>query len=401
MKIAFVDSKLALESGGGLASQLDLQARGLVELGHEVSAIVLTTTPGEQLPCRPYRVIEERLNSSLLGLSLNVGLLRVLRRYESQTDVFYINRTWLSLGGALYRALGGKRPVVVNLNSFHFCANRANMTLECCMGCGVLRSFHCHRGNVAVKVSLLPLRAFKRRLERWLMGNVDAFVPVTEGMAEVYSRQHYDRARMTPIFPPIDCEYLSSLRKRGTGPEVSPSRFNILYVGRLGLEKGVDILVRAMSLLDFPAVLHIVGDGPERASLQRLAEELHLSDRVVFHGWVPHSEVFDFYLDAQLFVHPARWPEVFCLTVMEAMALGTAVVVSDYGGVASELGGAGLTFRRGDAHNLAEKIRLVHDDLSLASSLTAEALAMSKQFDYRALAAVHSRVFQEVVEGGR
>ncbi len=100
-------------------------------------------------------------------------------------------------------------------------------------------------------------------------------------------------------------------------------------VGRLSIEKGVDRAVKAMPHLPH-AQLHLIGDGPQRESLERLARQLNVHDRVVFHGWQTSSQRFYEAMDLLLLPsHTEGLPNV----VLEAMAMGVLVAATDVGGV--------------------------------------------------------------------
>ncbi len=106
------------------------------------------------------------------------------------------------------------------------------------------------------------------------------------------------------------------------------------YAGRLVPEKGVDVLIRAMARLKGAAgeaQLVILGEGPERPGLAKLAGELGLTERVRFKGRVPHDDVDRELRTAWIQVVPSIWAEPFGLVTVEAMARGTAVVASSIG----------------------------------------------------------------------
>jgi glycosyltransferase involved in cell wall biosynthesis len=151
-----------------------------------------------------------------------------------------------------------------------------------------------------------------------------------------------------------------------------------------------------MSRLDFPANLHIAGDGPDKDKLERLTRESGIADQVVFHGWASREKVFDLLLNSQLFVHAPRWIEYFCISQLEAMALGVPMVVSDCGGMASAMKDVALTFRRADIDDLAEKIKLIHDNPALATDLTEKAEEKVKDFDYSHVGAKYLEVYKDI-----
>jgi glycosyltransferase involved in cell wall biosynthesis len=100
----------------------------------------------------------------------------------------------------------------------------------------------------------------------------------------------------------------------------------LLAVSRLTEQKGIDVAIRALAALPGDTALVVLGDGPERAALKRLALELGLEQRVFLLGRVP--DVASWLRRASLFVHPARW-EGFGLAVLEAMLAGLPVVASN------------------------------------------------------------------------
>jgi len=101
-------------------------------------------------------------------------------------------------------------------------------------------------------------------------------------------------------------------------------------VARLVPQKGLDLLIRAFASLD-PLLragwrVTLVGDGPERDRLQRLAQDLAIGDVVVFEGF--RSDPFSFMQRASIFALPSRF-EGMPNALLEAMAAGLPAVVSD------------------------------------------------------------------------
>ena len=115
---------------------------------------------------------------------------------------------------------------------------------------------------------------------------------------------------------------------------------NLLAVGTLARRKGYDVLLRACALLaerKVPFQLEVVGQGPERMALRRLARRLGLRGRVRFVPRVPHENMPDVYGRADIFVAPGRRTpqgdvDGLPSALVEALASGLAVVVSDLPG---------------------------------------------------------------------
>jgi glycosyltransferase involved in cell wall biosynthesis len=106
----------------------------------------------------------------------------------------------------------------------------------------------------------------------------------------------------------------------------------LLFVGRLGREKGVPLLLEAFAGLPAHIWLLVAGDGPERGNLEAHAQRLGVADRVVFAGGLEHRRVIDALSACDLFVFPSR-TETLGLVVLEAMAAGRAVVAVRAGAV--------------------------------------------------------------------
>jgi len=105
----------------------------------------------------------------------------------------------------------------------------------------------------------------------------------------------------------------------------------LFFVGRHTDQKGIEHLLYAMSKLRRPDVTLVVGgSGHLTDQLERFVELLGIEDRVVFVGYVPESELGDYYASADAFVSPSL-SEPFGITIVEALSVGTPVVASESG----------------------------------------------------------------------
>ncbi|MDO8931083.1 MAG: glycosyltransferase family 4 protein [Rhodocyclaceae bacterium] len=107
----------------------------------------------------------------------------------------------------------------------------------------------------------------------------------------------------------------------------------IVSVGRIVGWKGLHVIVEALAGL--PADVHylVIGEGPEKAALQRLAERLGVAGRVRFAGRVPHADLPRWLTRGDVFVQPSIGEEAFGISVVEAMACGLPVLAADNGGM--------------------------------------------------------------------
>lgn len=109
----------------------------------------------------------------------------------------------------------------------------------------------------------------------------------------------------------------------------------IVSVGRFVYKKGFDILIKAFTKVveECPdAKLVLAGDGVERKKCEELAQKLGVSGRIEFLGAIPNKDIADVFTKGRIFVCPSR-NEPFGIVVLEAMAMGIPVIVTDSGGV--------------------------------------------------------------------
>lgn len=109
--------------------------------------------------------------------------------------------------------------------------------------------------------------------------------------------------------------------------------YKLLYIGRLNKIKGVDLLLRAVSTLknDYELQLSIVGDGPERGTLESLMGDLGLEHIVCFCG--ESMDIQKYLSNADIFIYPSTCQEVFGISLVEALSYGVPCVANCLGGI--------------------------------------------------------------------
>jgi glycosyltransferase involved in cell wall biosynthesis len=119
---------------------------------------------------------------------------------------------------------------------------------------------------------------------------------------------------------------------------------SFVFCGRLVSDKGCDLAIRALAEVrraNRAATLTIIGDGPEKGPLMQLAQALGVSDAVTFTGALPFREVAARLRAHRCTVVPSIWEEPFGIVVLEGLASGCEVIVTDRGGLPEALGGLG------------------------------------------------------------
>jgi glycogen(starch) synthase len=178
------------------------------------------------------------------------------------------------------------------------------------------------------------------------------------------------------------------------------------FVGRLVPYKGADMLVEAARgfLANGKLQLHIIGDGPERASLERLVKELNIDEAVQFHGWLSQGEVQKRLSTCDFLALPSI-REFGGGVVVEAMASGVTPIVARYAGP-SELvdDDTGIRVPFSDKASLVEGFRkAIESVLASPEKLTkfgaAARLKVLDKLTWDAKAAQINQIYQSVLAG--
>jgi glycosyltransferase involved in cell wall biosynthesis len=152
---------------------------------------------------------------------------------------------------------------------------------------------------------------------------------------------------------------LAEVTPRAAGSFMPGGMLRILYVGSLWRVKGVEALVRATAMLsNRPVSVTLIGDGPERSSLEALAARLGLAKTITFHGQVPRHDLARHYHEADVLCVPSL-SEALSLATLEAMFCALPVIASNVGGIPSLVtdGETGHLVAPGDVRGLADGIR--------------------------------------------
>jgi glycosyltransferase involved in cell wall biosynthesis len=277
---------------GGLEINTANLASHFQAAGHEV--VVATTTPGPA-DGFPYRVVRRPSPRELLG-------------WTRWCDVFH--QANVSLRG-LWPLLLVRRPWVV---SHH--------------------SWYCRSDGRII---------WRDRLKRWLLRFAASSIAVSQAVAD-------DLATPTVVIPNPYRDDLFRLL-----PGVARTE-DLVFVGRLVSDKGVDVLLDALALLAAEGLrprLTVVGEGPEGPRLRAQAARLGLAEQVDFLGSRTGEELVEILNRHRILVAPSRYNEPFGIVALEGIACGCVVVGSRGGGLKDAIGPCGETFRNGDAADLA------------------------------------------------
>lgn len=214
--------------------------------------------------------------------------------------------------------------------------------------------------------------------------------PWWRGPVTVYGRWPGQPPHVVPFFTSIMTAEQAARAWSVATSRVPGDVCRVLYVGRLSGGKNVDVLLTAIAELgrrSIPCHCTIVGDGPQRPSLETQVAQLGLQDRVELVGAVAHEQVLDYYERADVLVLVSEtegWPKA----IAEGMAFGLVCIGSDRGLIPEMLGeGRGLVVPSRDAEALVEALGRVAADPAGFDSMRLRAAQWARQFSLEGLRA--------------
>lgn len=310
----------------------------------------------------------------------SAGALRRLIVQE-RPDVVHAHNTFPLISPSIFsaaHALG--MPTVLTLHNYRsFCAAgiplRNNLPcVECLDRRSVLPAlrYGCYRGSRVATLPLAAMIGLHRCLGTWRRC-VDAFIALTAFQRNklVAAGLPAARVHVKPHFYPAP-----------PPPLPWPEReHKVVYIGRLGPEKGLKVLVEAWRLWGAAApTLEIVGEGPERSALEEAIAAAGLGGRIALLGQLSFAAAQERLARARFLVLPSLCFEGFPMAIREAFALGVPVAGSNLGSIPCivEPGRTGVLFNPGDEHDL---LRAVREVWGKAAGLERMSLAARVEFE--------------------
>jgi glycosyltransferase involved in cell wall biosynthesis len=320
-------------------------ARGLHEQGHRVHVLCARPDPGPSYRAEDDGVVEHRLRS-----------------HRAFTHPYFRLCFPWQVAGEIRRVLDEVRPDVVHVQC-HYILGRMLVREARRRGIRTVATNHFVPENLE---PFLPFPAWvlnRYRAVSWrdmvrVFGACDVVTAPTPLAVEAMRRNGFPDTVLAVSNGIRIADYEAHDGERRQ-PAAHPT---VLFTGRLAVEKNVDVLIEALSVLpaELDAHLEIVGDGEQRPALEKLARALGVAQRVRFLGYVPDEDLRAAYLRADVFCQPGT-AELQSLVTLEAMAASRPVVLADARALPhlAEDGVNGWLFAPGDAQDLARKLALV------------------------------------------
>jgi glycosyltransferase involved in cell wall biosynthesis len=387
----------AAPSGENVAFDCDVDL--LAQHGHEVLRF---TTHSDELRAKRVTGRVRGAFTCIWNPAAETRLRALIGR--ERPDIMHVHNVFPRLSPAILSAADctGTATVLTLHNYRIFCAAGTAMRAGAvCTLCGDQHSVkpalrhRCYRNSLLATVPIATSIALHRSLGT-LSTFVDAFIALTQFQRDFFvdrgllpaERMHV-RANFMPGAPqPMDW------RKREA---------RVVFVGRLSDDKGVDVALAAWKLwgADAPELV-VIGDGPRRRVLERMAREQIRRNQIRFLGYRTAADTHAMMRAARLVVVPSRAFEGFPMVIREAIAFGVPIVASDVGALADIVAhsGCGVAFTVGDPVALMQVARALWNDPQRMQRIASNAVEVygrlySERAAYDALMQVYAQAQAE------
>ena len=237
------------------------------------------------------------------------------------------------------------------------------------------------------------------KLWRFLARLTAKIVVVADNLRTEMVNSGFSGQQVVTILNGVDSQLTSNSIQCRSAWGVMDSDFVIGIVARLSPIKNHQLLFRAVKGLasqQRPVKLLVVGDGPERLPLEKLAEELALNDQIIFCGEQPQAQ--EFYPLFDVFVLPSL-SEGISMTLLEAQAAKVPVVASAVGGNCEIIrdGETGLLFPDGDVEGLSQQLQSLYDSNELRMMLAEKGFnRVSETFNIQGMIQHYLQIYHDI-----
>ena len=252
-------------------------------------------------------------------------------------------------------------------------------------------------------LSDMNLKKIREFLLKLTYRRADRIIAVSKKVKEsLYSHYGINPNKIEVIYNPIDIDRIQHLASEDiTYPWFNDEEPVLITVGRLHKQKDHKTLISAFSKvlkMTHNVRLVIIGEGSERARLEKIIQELNLNDRIVLLGY--QENPYKFMAKADIFILSSRY-EGFPNVILEAMACGLPVISTDCPSGPGEIithGVNGLLVPVGDADKLAEAMLKLLDDKELRERLSLQGQSRVKDFEVGKIINQYERVLHNILE---
>ena len=208
----------------------------------------------------------------------------------------------------------------------------------------------------------------RRETKKLVTDNADVFIVHTERSRRMLDMEGIPADKVIKILPGADIEVFSPGKANRESFGICEDEFVVLFVGWMLPRKGIDFLLLALrelhkdpDLKDKKFKLMIVGSGPGKQRVEKLAERLGVSNLCKFTGSIQHSQMPEAFRAADVFVLPSiatgQWQEQFGMSLIEAMACGVPIISTLSGAIPEVAGDSTVLVQPNDFLALYESLK--------------------------------------------
>ncbi len=387
MKIAYFLDIFYPEINGVITSTVNL-AENLIKRGHKIYFI----TPKKENFKEP--VVHGNIPVFYIpsvkaplypDMRFNLPWSRIFDGYieKERFDIFHITSPWLMGWLAIHY---GKKHNIPIVQTFHTMITEPHYV-----------------SYVVKSEKLIPL---SQKILWWYIGrslkNSD-YITAPSEYAKNEILKKFPELTVEQISNGVDLEKFKHYKSFEETKKEYPflNRESFIYVGRLGKEKSIDILIKAMGELvkKYPeAHLIIVGDGPEKEKLQTLTNELKLTRNVTFTGKIPHDKLIQSGLihHSHCFV-TASTSENQSMTVIETLLCNTPPLVANVDGMRDIVNNENALFSPFNYKELAELMHKTLVDKTFYEALKKRTNKNAEQYDGMKIAERFEQIYTELL----
>ncbi|MDQ0803462.1 glycosyltransferase family 4 protein [Priestia megaterium] len=322
---------------------------------------------------------------------------------KQKPDIVHSHNFFPLLSPSIYYACNKLNiPVVQTLHNYRLMCPAATFLKEdkiCekCLSASLFNSvkYGCYRGSKIQTVPVVSMIGINKMLGTW-KNKVDRYIALTKFAKNKFVSSGIPEEKIT-----VKGNFLQENSNEVL--KLSRDSNNLIFVGRLSPEKGIQDLLEAWNLVSKKknSKLLIIGEGPEKNRLEKLYD----SENIVFLGKKNSDEVIRYMKEAKYLIVPSIWYEGFPMTIVEAYSVGTPVISSNIGSLKEVVinGETGFHFNYRNIDNFHQVLERaldyeLHDQMK-ENVLSNYKEKYSEEINFKKIMLIYNEVIEEKKNG--
>jgi len=319
MKLLFLHNQYLIGGGEDVSTRLEIEL--LQSNGHQVDSIVVSNI--ELSEKNNFRIATDSIWSGHFYAAVAKKIA------ENKYDIIHVQNFFPQISPSVfYAARRNGTKIVMSVRNYRLVCPNAMLFVNnhiCteCVGRTIpfpALKHNCYRNSLSATTVTVAMLSIHNLLNTWTT-KIDGYIAISTFVKDqlisggIGHEKIFVRYNFANQIPTISDKHQS----------------HFLYVGRLSMEKGIDILLAAFNSPELANEnLRIIGTGP---LLNKVKEAMQVNPNISYMGTLPLDETYREMALAKCLIFPSQWHEPFGRTIIEAFAMGTPVVGSDRGAI--------------------------------------------------------------------